>query len=256
MPMTGHKRKLIFGNWKMNVLKGDLAGLLNLAKARLPLLEKASLEVAVFPPFTLLAALADIEQNYRIKLGAQDLYHEDKGAFTGEISAAQLKDLNCRYALVGHSERRHIIGESEPLLAKKTAAAIRNGLCPVYCVGEKLEHRDSGRQFEVVREQLSNLRGVGGLGANNLIVAYEPVWAIGTGRNATGEQAQEMHLHVRKCLKNLGLPPAVPVLYGGSVKPSNVEELMSQPDIDGALIGGASIIWNDFFDMIAKVSTL
>ncbi|MBI4244086.1 MAG: triose-phosphate isomerase [Planctomycetes bacterium] len=257
--MTSGRKKLIFGNWKMNCLVADQANFISELEKNRSNFANPSVKVAVFPPFTLLNLLSiQLKQFPVVELGAQDLFYENKGAYTGEISPVQLKDIGCEYVLVGHSERRHLIGEKDDLLSKKVSAAIDAGLKVVFCIGEKLEQRDRNLQLETVSRQLSALTGIKNLTAENLVVAYEPVWAIGTGRNATGAQAQEMHKYIREVMKvrSSQFAEELHILYGGSVKSANIEEIISKPDVDGALIGGASIVWNEFFDIISKVNKL
>jgi triosephosphate isomerase len=189
-----------------------------------------------------------------VALGAQDVYFEEKGAFTGEISAAMLKDVGCTYVLCGHSERRHVLGESDELVNKKLLASLAGGLLPILCVGELLEERDASQTEQVVERQVR--AGLAGLSADKVsavTIAYEPVWAIGTGRTATREQAQEVHAFIRGLLAKMydqGVADEIRIQYGGSVKPGNAKELMSEPDVDGCLVGGASLKADDFVAII------
>jgi triosephosphate isomerase len=211
-------------------------------------------QVAVIPPFVYLSAVAQAVSSSGVALGAQDVYFEAKGAFTGEISASMLKDVGCTYVLCGHSERRHVIGETDGLINKKVLAAISGGLLPILCVGELLAERDASQTEQVVERQLR--AGLAGLHADKMMavtIAYEPVWAIGTGRTATPQQAQEAHAFIRALLAKLydqKLADEVRIQYGGSVKPENAEELMSQKDVDGLLVGGASLKVDDFVKII------
>ncbi len=245
------RKPLIVGNWKMNM---DRQGAVELARGLVESKVGGDVEVGVCPPFVYLIPVYEVIKDSQIKLGAQDVYVEPKGAFTGEISPVMLKDVGCEYVIIGHSERRHIIGEGDELINKKLRSAIENGLKPILCVGEKLEERDAGNTERVVETQLAG--GLDGLSAEqlkDLVIAYEPVWAIGTGRNATPEQAEEVHIFVREWVKNrFGQEFAenIRIQYGGSVKPSNAYELISQPDIDGALVGGASLKVDDFVGII------
>jgi triosephosphate isomerase len=210
-------------------------------------------DVAVAPPFTALAAVAGELQGSRIGLGAQNIHWESQGAFTGEISAAMLVDAGCRYVLCGHSERRQLFGDTDEAVQKKTKAALAAGLHPIVCVGETLPEREAGRTLEVVGRQVrAALSGLSAEQVGRLTVAYEPVWAIGTGKTATSAQAQEVHAALRAILRELApaVAEAVRILYGGSVKPDNAAELMSQPDVDGALVGGASLKASDFTGII------
>jgi len=214
----------------------------------------SSVDVAVIPPFVYLPAVGAAVSSSGVALGAQDVYFEAKGAFTGEISAAMLKDVGCTYVLCGHSERRHVLGESDELINKKVAASISGGLLPILCVGELLAERDASQTEQVVERQTR--AGLAGLSAEKtgaVTIAYEPVWAIGTGRTATREQAQEVHAFIRKLLARMydkSVAQDMRILYGGSVKADNAEELMGQPDVDGCLVGGASLKADDFVQII------
>jgi triosephosphate isomerase len=206
--------------------------------------------VAVCPPFVYLAAVGAALKGSSLALGAQDLYFEANGAFTGEISAAMLKDVGCTYAICGHSERRHVIGEKDDLINKKIKAALAGGLLPIFCVGELLAERDANQTESVVDRQLKlGLSGITEAQMDQITVAYEPVWAIGTGRTATPQQAQEVHAFIRDRLKTLygkKIAEQTCIQYGGSVKPGNAADLMGQPDVDGLLVGGASLKAEDF----------
>jgi len=248
------RKPFVAGNWKMNT---DSHTSINLAESIVSgSLETAgqSVSVAVCPPFVYLQAVAKTLSASSIAVGAQDLYYEQKGAFTGEISASMLKDIGCSYALCGHSERRHVIGETDELINKKVAAAIGGGLLPILCVGELLAEREASQTNEVVTRQIKN--GLAGLSVEKVsavTIAYEPVWAIGTGLTATPQQAQEAHGFVRKLLAELydaQLAEEIRILYGGSVKPGNAGDLMAQEDIDGLLVGGASLSADDFIAII------
>lgn len=248
------RKPFVAGNWKMNtdshssvsLAEGLISGTLEVAGQ--------GVDVAVIPPFVYLQSVAKALGSAHIAVGAQDIYYEQKGAFTGEISASMLKDVGCVYALCGHSERRHVIGESDELINKKVAGAISGGLLPILCVGELLEERQAEKTVEVVTKQVT--AGLAGLSAEKVsavTIAYEPVWAIGTGLTATPQQAQDVHSLIRTLLGELydsGLADEIRIQYGGSVKPDNAKELMSQPDIDGALVGGASMKVDDFVAII------
>jgi triosephosphate isomerase len=201
-----------------------------------------------------LQSVAAALSSSNISLGAQDVYHQANGAFTGEISCAMLKDVSCTYAIIGHSERRHVIGETDELINQKMKAAIDGGLLPIFCVGELLEERQAGKTSQVVSEQVK--KGLAGICQERIqavTIAYEPVWAIGTGVNATSQQAQEVHVMIRELLAGLyskEIAQELRIQYGGSAKPGNTAELMSQPDVDGLLIGGASLKASDFVAMI------
>ncbi len=236
------------GNWKMNT---DRASGVSLARAVAEGTTACKgVEVAVFPPFPYLAAIAETLRDSPVSLGAQDLYHEKSGAFTGEVSAAMLLDCGVSTVLTGHSERRHVIGESDDLVNRKTRAALDAGLTCVLCIGETLDQRERGETDAVNERQLrAGLAGVGAERAARLVIAYEPVWAIGTGRNATPADAQDAHAKVRAVLASV-FPPqvaaSVRVIYGGSLKPDNAEALLDRPDVDGGLVGGASLSAADF----------
>lgn len=241
------RQKLVAGNWKMNsglktnqqLLQDVVAGV-----AGMP-----GVAVAVCVPFPYLAQAQSLLTNTPVAWGAQNLSEQAQGAFTGETSAAMLQDFACQYVLVGHSERRAIYGESDTLVAEKFAAALAAGLRPILCVGETLAEREAGRTVEVVSAQMAAvLNRVGVAAFVNAVVAYEPVWAIGTGRTATSDQAQEVHAAIRAQVAKADAKVAVglQILYGGSVKPSNAAELFGMPDIDGGLIGGASLVAADF----------
>jgi triosephosphate isomerase (TIM) len=247
------RRKLIAGNWKMNT---DLVSALALAQnVALRTGEFAHVDLLVCPPFVYLPVVLGALRGTAVALGAQNMYHEANGAFTGEISAAMLKDIGCMYVILGHSERRHILKETDSDVNKKTLAALAAGLTPIVCVGELLDERESGETNTVIRRQFDgSLANVTAEQIEKIVVAYEPVWAIGTGKVATPEQAEEVHAELRGLLakryndKSAG---NVRILYGGSVKPSNAKDLLSQPDIDGALIGGASLKAEDFLGIAA-----
>ncbi len=240
---------MVGGNWKMHLRRADALALAQNVSGSAP---TDQVDTVVFPPFVYLDAVASAlrDTGSSLALGAQDVYHEADGAFTGEVSLAMLQDLGVTACLVGHSERRHVIGEPEDLVRRKTHAVLAAGLTCVLCVGETLEQREAGRTNDVNERQLrSALQGVELPSADHLVIAYEPVWAIGTGRNATPEDAQAAHVHVRSILASIFDPPTasrIRVQYGGSVKPSNADALFAQPDIDGGLIGGASLKPDDF----------
>jgi triosephosphate isomerase len=212
-------------------------------------------ELAVCPPSIYLDAVGRALVGSEIGLGAQNMYHEASGAFTGEISAGMLLDVGCRYVILGHSERRHLLGETDEQVNRKTLSALAAGLTPIVCVGELLGEREAGKTAEVIRRQFEgSLAGIAADQMRNVVIAYEPVWAIGTGKVATPQQAQEVHLDLRKLLAaryNTDLAQVVRIQYGGSVKPSNAAELLSQADIDGALVGGASLKAEDFLGIVA-----
>jgi triosephosphate isomerase (TIM) len=234
------KKKLIAGNWKMN---GSLAANELLVKALLQGVGTPACEVAVCVPAPYLAQVQALLAGSPIALGAQDLSAHPQGAFTGEQSAAMLKDFGVRYAIVGHSERRQYHGETDEGVAAKAAAALANGITPIVCVGETLAQREAGHTEEVVKRQLAAVIHVNGHCISEIVVAYEPVWAIGTGKTATPEQAQSVHALLRAQLHHAANEHAagIRILYGGSMNAANAAELLAQPDIDGGLIGGASL---------------
>jgi triosephosphate isomerase (TIM) len=245
---------LVVGNWKMH---GTLAVARELAQSvRDGLKRPRGVEVAICPPFTALAAVAELLAGSPIGLGAQNCHWEPQGAFTGEISPVMLKDLGCKVVLLGHSERRHVLRESDEEINKKVAAALRHGLRPVLCVGETADERRQGLTFTVVEGQLR--AGWAGLSVEEMgrcVLAYEPVWAIGTGVNATPSQAAEVHGYLRGLASELGskeVAQSVRILYGGSVKPDNAAEVTQEPDVDGVLVGGASLQAPSFIAIVKK----
>ena len=213
-----------------------------------------NLELAVCPPFVYLDAVAAVVRGTSIALGGQDMYFEKEGAYTGEISGGMLKDLGCHYVILGHSERRHILGECDTVINQKVHAALGLGLKPILCVGEMLEERETGQTEAVVRRQMEgSLKDVSVEQMGELVIAYEPVWAIGTGKVATPEQAQSVHADLRRMIEscyNSEVAGKVRIQYGGSVKPGNAGELLSLPDVDGALVGGASLKAGDFLGIV------
>lgn len=241
------RRPLVAGNWKMNGSKSGIKELLDGIKQGMGAVAEA--DVAVCPPFVYLAEVADQLEGTAIKWGAQNVSQEASGAFTGEVSTAMLKEFGCTYIIVGHSERRALYGEDDALVAKKFAVTRAGGMIPILCVGETLEEREKGITNEVVARQLDAVLELEGIAAfADAVIAYEPVWAIGTGKTATPEQAQEVHEFIRGRLaeKDGGVAEKVQILYGGSVKPDNAKELFGKADIDGGLIGGASLKAEDF----------
>jgi triosephosphate isomerase len=237
-------RKLfIAGNWKMNMLSAEAAALA--AQLAEGLKDVKDIELAVAPPFTALSVVAEALAGSSIQLAAQDMHWEEKGAYTGEVSGPMLRDLDCSHVIIGHSERRQYFGETDESVNKKLKAAFQHGLIPILCVGETLSEREAGKTFEVVERQVRGaLSEISERDAESLVMAYEPVWAIGTGKTATPEQAQEVHERIRGLIAELygkDLAERMRIQYGGSVKPENTRELMSRPDIDGALVGGASL---------------
>jgi triosephosphate isomerase (TIM) len=235
------RRPVIAGNWKMYKTVAEAVALAGEIRAG----AAGHAEVVIAPPFTSLAAVAGVLRGSTVGLAAQNMHAAVEGAFTGEVSPVMLKDVGCSHVILGHSERRQFFGETDEGVAKKAEAALAHGLCPIVCVGESLAERESDRTMEVVERQIERaLRGLSADQAARILVAYEPVWAIGTGKVATPEQAQAVHAFIRKRITaSHGEPAAdaVRILYGGSVKPENIGALMGQGDIDGALVGGASL---------------
>lgn len=250
--MNPDRRPLIAANWKMHKTISEAVSLVeSLQKETGPCGDR---EVLIAPAFTALKAVSDVMKQKGYSLGAQNCHWEEKGAFTGEISTAMLKDLCCTYVIVGHSERRQLFGETDETVRLKGAAAIKAGLAPVVCVGEVLEAREQGKTFEVIARQIEGaLKGLSEEQMAGVVIAYEPVWAIGTGRTASPEQAQEVHAFIRARVSSLfgkTIEKNVRILYGGSVKPSNIDALMAEPDIDGALVGGASLEVGSFKSLV------
>ena len=237
-----NRRPLVAGNWKLNGSRAENSALISALRTGLPMQFRA--DVVVCPPYVYLAEISAAIHDSVIQLGAQNIAAEDAGAFTGEVAASMLRDVGCEYVIVGHSERRALYGETDVLVAAKVATALRCGLTPILCVGETLAERDAATTLDVVRRQLGAVLDVVGIEAFAAgLVAYEPVWAIGTGRTATPIQAQEVHAEIRATLarRNATIAAAVRILYGGSVKASNAKDLFAMADIDGGLIGGASL---------------
>jgi triosephosphate isomerase len=242
------RQPLLAGNWKLFGTADQAVALVDALRGLVADVDHRDILVA--PPFTAIAPVAQRLAGTRIQVAGQDLYWEDSGAFTGEVSGPMLAAAGCSHVIVGHSERRQLFGDSDEWVARKTAAALRAGLTPIVCVGETLAERESGATLAVVERQVrGGLAGLDAAALRRLVVAYEPVWAIGTGKVASPEQAQDVHQAIRGLLASLGGPDvaaAVRILYGGSVKPDNVDALMAQPDLDGALVGGASLKAADF----------
>ena len=248
------RRILIAGNWKMNKTATEAAALVTEIKR--DVFDIDNVDILVCPPFTALAVVGDVVRDSNVSLGAQNMYFEDKGAYTGEISTAMLKDCGCTHVIIGHSERRTIFNESDETINKKVKKALEAGLISILCIGEKLEEREANKTFEVITNQLEgDLADIDSDNIKKIIIAYEPVWAIGTGKTATSEQAQEAHAFIRNLIKekyDSVVADGIIILYGGSMKPANVEELVSQPDVDGGLIGGASLEAASFVELVKK----
>jgi triosephosphate isomerase len=244
---------LIAGNWKMNL---DIRESESLARSLAESFRGAApVDVAVFPPAVYLRSVAAVLKGSAVGLGAQNMYHEGNGPFTGEISAAMLLDVGCQYVILGHSERRALLGETDQDVNVRAHAALEAGLTPVVCLGETLQQREAGETRAVIHRQFhGSLAGIPAEKIAGVVIAYEPVWAIGTGKVASGEQAQEIHADLRKMLEsqyNSQFAGSVRILYGGSVKPDNAADLLGRPDIDGALVGGASLQADSFAGIVA-----
>lgn len=244
---------MIAGNWKMNCGPYDAAELLEGLKAKKKEVDE-QVDVLVCPPFVSIGMAVKYLYDTDIQVGAQNLHFEENGAFTGEISGSMLAESGCNYVIIGHSERRQYFGETDETVNKRTHKALEHKLAPIICVGESLEQRKAGGHFDLVKDQIiAALNGVNEDQVLDVVIAYEPIWAIGTGETATPEQAQEMHEFIRKALADLYTQEAadsVNILYGGSMKPANAQELLSQPDVDGGLIGGASLDADSFSEII------
>ncbi len=250
--MIPQRRPVIAGNWKMNKTASEAIELVNGLKRNL--YDQDSIEIVVCPPFTALSEVSEVLGESNIGLGAQNLFWELKGAYTGEISVLMLKELGCRYCIIGHSERRQYFGETDESVAKKVRRTLDEKLIPILCVGERLKEREENKTFEVIRQQI--VKGLSLVSKSELslvMIAYEPVWAIGTGRNATPQQAQEVHIYVRTLVGELfdkDFAIDLRIQYGGSVNPDNIAQLMKEPDVDGALVGGASLSVDSFVHIV------
>lgn len=248
------RKTIIAGNWKMNKVADEAMGLVseivNIHRDEV----NNNAEVVIIPPFIHLSAVSSLMKNSAVKLGAQNCSEHESGAYTGEISAAMLKSYNVQYVIIGHSERRQYYGETNALLAKKVDVALKHGLTPIYCCGETIDERTAGNHFTVNETQVSEgLFHLTEAEIKNVVIAYEPVWAIGTGMTASSAQAQEVHAYIRELLAGKygnDTAQSITIQYGGSMKPDNAAELLAQPDIDGGLIGGASLKSRDFIEII------
>ena len=249
------KKPLIAGNWKMFKTAQEAVTIVQTIKAGIKMQD---CNVVICPPFTALSRVAEVLQDNQIKLGAQNMHPETEGAFTGEISPAMIKDLGCRYVILGHSERRQYFKEDNSFINEKVKTALKYSLIPILCVGETLEERNAKRLFEAVKEQFDlSLKDLTKEEIAKIVIAYEPVWAIGTGKTATPEQAEQMQSYIRRLLKekyNEDIAVRVPIIYGGSVKPDNIAELMRKPNVDGALVGGASLKAESFVQIVANAA--
>lgn len=247
------RRPFIAGNWKMNTNRASAVALAEGVAKQAESLQ--GVDLAVCPPSCYLDAVGRALAGSKVALGAQNLYHEKDGAYTGELSAAMLLDLGCKYVILGHSERRHILGETDAAINKKVHAALAAGLLPIVCVGELLSEREAGKTLDVIQTQFDgSLAGISADQMAKVVIAYEPVWAIGTGKVATPQQAEDVHLALRKIIGgryNSSIADSVRLQYGGSVKPDNAASLLKQPDIDGALVGGASLKVDQFLGIVA-----
>ncbi len=246
-------KPFIAGNWKMNL---TLEGSKELAASLRTGLEGMNgADVGVFPPSVFLEGVHSVLKGGSIILGAQNMHWEDKGAFTGEISGDMIKEVGCTHVILGHSERRHVFGETDSMINSKLHTAFAGGIMPIFCLGEKLDERESGDTFKVIERQLrAGLEGLTTEHVSRLTIAYEPVWAIGTGKTATPAQAEEVHARIRALLENSygkNISAGIRIQYGGSVKPDNAAELLSQPDINGFLVGGASLKKDDFLKIVS-----
>ncbi len=252
------RKKIIAGNWKMNKTGAEAASFARDLKLKTLNINKT--EIVICPPFTALAPVYDMLKESRLKLGAQNVHWEPAGAFTGEISVEMIEKAGCKYVIIGHSERRQFFGETDQTVNKKIKQTLASSLCPIVCFGETLQQRQDGKTQSIIRTQVTE--GLAGLSIEQMqriVLAYEPVWAIGTGVTATPEQAEEVHNFIRQLLSGLfnsQTAEVVPILYGGSVKPDNIKELLNQQNIDGGLIGGASLKVDPFVEMIKVAEDL
>ena len=252
------RKKLIAGNWKMNKTSADALALVQEIVAAVG--RNNEVDIVVCPPFTSIETVGKALEGSTVKLGAQNMHHEANGAYTGEISAPMLRALFANYVILGHSERRTYFAETDKFINQKVLAALKNQLKPILCVGETLAERESGSTLKVVQTQVeADLEGVSKELATNVVIAYEPVWAIGTGKVATTAQAQEVHAFIRSLLVKLfgdATAQKIRILYGGSMKPANAPELLAQKDIDGGLIGGAALESRSFVDLIKSAEAV
>jgi triosephosphate isomerase len=250
------RRPIIAGNWKMNLDRAQAVALAEAVAARSDAAD--TVDLVLCPPSVYLDAVSQAVAGSRVAVGAQNIYFESNGAFTGEISAPMVVDVGCRYVILGHSERRHVLGETNEDVNKKVAAALAAELTPIVCLGELLSEREAGRTSDVIRTQFEgSLAGVTAEQMGSIVLAYEPVWAIGTGKVATPQQAEEVHTDLRKILAdryNNEVAEAVRIQYGGSVKASNAAELLERNNIDGALVGGASLKVDEFLGIVAAAA--
>ena len=250
------RKTIIAGNWKMYKTIKDGQELAVALKRELYKID--NVDIVICPAYTLLAYLADDLEDSNIVIGAQDIYWQPEGAFTGEVSGPMLKDAGCQYVIVGHSERRQFFGDTNETVNKKIKACLEYGLTPIICVGENLQERESGNTFKVIQNHIQgSLAEISAQDIIKTVIAYEPVWAIGTGKTATADQAQEVHKYIRDLLRKMygeEAASSIRIQYGGSVKPENITELVSKPDVDGALVGGASLKADSFSAIVSRAS--
>jgi triosephosphate isomerase (TIM) len=252
------RKPIIAGNWKMYKTINEAIDLANGLKRELFKLDFASVDVVLCPGYCALSEVAEVLNETDIGLGGQDVYWQEEGAFTGEVSPVMLKDAGCQYVIIGHSERRQFFGETNQTVNKKIKTSLKHGLIPIICVGENLQEREAKQTFNVIKDHLQG--SLEGLSAEELlktVIAYEPVWAIGTGKTATPDQAQEVHKYIRQLLSEMydeEVALQIRIQYGGSVKPENIAELIGKPDVDGALVGGASLKVDSFSAIVIKAS--
>ncbi len=250
------RKPIIAGNWKMYKTIGQAIELANGLKREFFKIEPNDIDIVLVPAYTCLSEVAEVITDSNISLGAQDVHWQDEGAFTGEVSLPMLKDAGCTFVIIGHSERRQFFAETNDMVNKKVKAALKAGLFPIVCVGESLAQREANRTFEVLTDHVQNgLVGLTEEEVSKIIIAYEPVWAIGTGKTATSAQAQEAHKYIRDLLVKLynnDIANGIRIQYGGSVKPENIEDIMVQPDVDGALVGGASLKVESFSEIVKR----
>ncbi len=248
------RKTIIAGNWKMNKTSLEAIDLTNALNRELS--DVTDVDVVICPAFTVLSEINELLTDSNVKLGAQNLHWENSGAFTGEVSASMLKSVGCGYVIIGHSERRQYFGETNETVNKKVKAALKNGLAPMVCVGENLKEREQKETFDIVRNHIKgSLAGLTTEEMKNIIIAYEPVWAIGTGKTATPAQAQEVHAFIRELLLKIfgnAVAAETKIQYGGSVTPENIADLIAQNDIDGALVGGASLKAESFIKIVKQ----
>lgn len=239
---------MLAANWKMNKTVSEAREFVN--AFALAVTDITDVEIIIAPPFTSLMAVGEALKGTNIRLSAQNVFYEEKGAYTGDISPVMLKDVGCEYVIIGHSERRQYFLETDDIVNRKIKASLKHGLNIIFCIGETLEEREKGRTFDVLKTQVTN--GLKDTDSENLVVAYEPVWAIGTGRTATPDQVQEAHKFIREELRKLfgANADSIRILYGGSVTPENIDSLMSCPDVDGGLVGGASLKSDSFEKLV------